>query len=134
MQQPQDVPKSRRSFPAVLQLSHNLALALLVVGSLAAIALYNFFGVAITKSLSATHRMVLDSLRTLGVWGFALGVYYDSPGSGRGQRLQLLLTARSGAQSQSFYCEQMCRFIVKRVECGGYLVLWVCFCRDMWGQ
>ena len=37
----------------------------------------------------------------------------------RGQRLQLWLVARSGAQDQSFYGEQMCRFNVKRVECRG---------------
>ena len=37
----------------------------------------------------------------------------------RGQSLQLWLVARSGAQDQSFYGEQMCRFNMERVECGG---------------
>ena len=37
----------------------------------------------------------------------------------RGQSLQLWLIGRSVAPSQSFYGEQICRFIVKRVECDG---------------
>ena len=37
----------------------------------------------------------------------------------RGQRLQQWLIGRSGAQNQAFYGEQMCRFNMKRVECGG---------------
>lgn len=36
------------------------------------IAFFNFAGVSVTKELSATTRMVLDSIRTLVVWIFSL--------------------------------------------------------------
>lgn len=31
------------------------------------IAFFNFFGISVTKAMSASHRMVLDSLRTVAV-------------------------------------------------------------------
>jgi hypothetical protein len=38
----------------------------------ASIAFFNFFGVSITKHMSASTRMVLDSLRTLVIWGVSI--------------------------------------------------------------
>jgi hypothetical protein len=37
-----------------------------------------FFGVSVTKHMSATTRMLLDSLRTMVIWGFSLGVGWES--------------------------------------------------------
>lgn len=38
------------------------------------IAFFNFAGVSVTKEMSATTRMVLDSVRTLIIWMVSLGV------------------------------------------------------------
>ena len=94
----------------------------LLVGTLAgatlSIAFFNYFGVSVTKSLSAAHRapiptptrrpparraslpararatapagIVLDSVRTCSVWIFSLSVYAADPTSGHGQRFEWL--------------------------------------------
>jgi len=40
------------------------------------IAFYNFLGIAVTKSLSAVHRCIIDGCRTLAVWIVNLFIYY----------------------------------------------------------
>lgn len=40
------------------------------------IAFYNFLGIAVTKSLSAVHRCIIDGCRTLCVWVVNLFIYY----------------------------------------------------------
>ena len=70
----------------------------LLVGAMCAavlsIAFYNFFGISVTKQLSAAHRMVMDCTRTVIVWVFSMSVYYaGGKHSGHGQpfsSLQLL--------------------------------------------
>ena len=65
----------------------------LLFGTLLAIfsiAIYNFCGISVTKHLSAAHRMVLDSSRTVIVWGFSLIVYYNAPDSHHGQKFSVL--------------------------------------------
>lgn len=42
------------------------------------IAFFNAFGVAITKYMNASTRMVIDSLRTMVIWAFSLGVGWES--------------------------------------------------------
>ena len=37
----------------------------MLCAGLISIAFFNFFGISVTKDMSAAHRMVLDSLRTL---------------------------------------------------------------------
>ena len=49
---------------------------LLCVGYIISIAFYNYCGMAITKSLSAIHRTLIDALRTILVWGVDLLIYY----------------------------------------------------------
>lgn len=46
-----------------------------VLAMLCSIAFFNFFGISVTKHTSAAHRMVLDSLRVMVVWGFGLAVH-----------------------------------------------------------
>ena len=36
------------------------------------IAFFNFAGISVTKELSATTRMILDSIRTIVIWSFSL--------------------------------------------------------------
>ncbi|XP_050692656.1 solute carrier family 35 member F6-like isoform X1 [Eriocheir sinensis] len=43
-----------------------------ILGNIISIAFFNFAGISVTKELSATTRMVLDSVRTLVVWAFSL--------------------------------------------------------------
>mmetsp|Transcript_30762 Transcript_30762/g.73912 ORF Transcript_30762/g.73912 Transcript_30762/m.73912 type:complete len:388 (-) Transcript_30762:352-1515(-) len=50
----------------------NKLLLAAVLGNVTSIAFFNFFGISVTQSMSATHRMVLDSLRTMVIWGFSL--------------------------------------------------------------
>ena len=40
----------------------------ILVGNVVSIAFFNFSGISVTRELSATTRMVLDSLRTIVVW------------------------------------------------------------------
>ncbi|XP_063850491.1 solute carrier family 35 member F6-like isoform X2 [Scylla paramamosain] len=43
-----------------------------ILGNIISIAFFNFAGVSVTKELSATTRMVLDSVRTLVVWAVSV--------------------------------------------------------------
>lgn len=36
------------------------------------IAIFNFAGISVTKEISATTRMILDSIRTIVIWAFSL--------------------------------------------------------------
>lgn len=49
-----------------------------VIGTVLSIAFFNFAGISVTKELSATTRMVLDSVRTLVIWLFSLAVSWQS--------------------------------------------------------
>ena len=72
------------SLDALLQLgSGNGILLGFMLASLASIAFFNFFGISVTKAMSAAHRMVLDALRTMVVWGFSLCVYAVDPSKGQ---------------------------------------------------
>jgi len=52
---------------ALQQISNSWVIAVSLVGYVVSIAFFNFFGISVTKSMSASHRMVLDSLRTAAV-------------------------------------------------------------------
>ena len=56
------------AYDGCYQLAHNPLLALAFAGTIISIAFFNFAGISITKELSATTRMVLDSVRTLVIW------------------------------------------------------------------
>uniref|UniRef100_A0A023GP72 Putative conserved plasma membrane protein n=1 Tax=Amblyomma triste TaxID=251400 RepID=A0A023GP72_AMBTT len=49
-----------------------------VIGTVLSISFFNFAGISVTKELSATTRMVLDSVRTLVIWLFSLAVSWQS--------------------------------------------------------
>ncbi|KAK9876116.1 hypothetical protein WA026_011234 [Henosepilachna vigintioctopunctata] len=53
---------------AFVQISHSWQLVLAILGTIFSIAFFNFAGISVTKELSATTRMVLDSIRTLVIW------------------------------------------------------------------
>ena len=63
---------------ALVQISRSGPLALACAGNVFSIAFFNFFGLSVTKYMSATHRMVLDSLRTIVIWAVSLIVGWQS--------------------------------------------------------
>lgn len=61
-------------FDAIAQIEHSGQLAVALAGTVISIAFFNFAGISVTKEMSATTRMVLDSVRTVVIWVVALGV------------------------------------------------------------
>jgi len=59
-------------------LGNNPLLVVAFTGTIISIAFFNFAGVSVTKELSATTRMVLDSVRTLVIWMVSLGVGWQT--------------------------------------------------------
>ncbi|XP_045467114.1 solute carrier family 35 member F6-like [Harmonia axyridis] len=53
---------------AFVQISNSLPLIIAILGTIFSIAFFNFAGISVTKELSATTRMVLDSVRILVIW------------------------------------------------------------------
>ena len=51
-----------------------------VVLNILSIAFFNYFGLSVTKTQSATTRMVLDSIRTVVIWAFTLAVGWETVG------------------------------------------------------
>jgi drug/metabolite transporter (DMT)-like permease len=62
---------------ALAQMSENWVISVAMLGNVLSIAFFNFFGISITKAMSASHRMVLDTVRNLLVWGFALAIGWE---------------------------------------------------------
>ncbi|XP_026472161.1 solute carrier family 35 member F6-like isoform X1 [Ctenocephalides felis] len=62
---------------AFVQIANNYQLLIAVLGMIVSIAFFNFAGISVTKELSATTRMVLDSVRTVVIWVVALAVKWQ---------------------------------------------------------
>lgn len=67
----------QNSYEAMVQLKNNPFIALAITGSILSIAFFNFFGVSITKYVSAGHRATVDACRTLFVWIFSLSIGWE---------------------------------------------------------
>lgn len=62
-------------FPeAITQIMNNKLILLALIGNIISIAYFNFSGISVAKEISATTRMVLDSVRTFFIWTFSLAV------------------------------------------------------------
>ena len=59
------------------QLGNNGLLLLSFLMTAVSIAFFNFSGISVTKELSATTRMVLDSVRTLIIWVFSIAIGWE---------------------------------------------------------
>lgn len=57
---------------ALAQIAHSWQLVTALLGTVISIAFFNYAGISVTKEISATTRMVLDSVRTLIIWAFSL--------------------------------------------------------------
>jgi len=66
------------AYDGVYQLAHNPLLALAFSGTVISIAFFNFAGISVTKELTATTRMVLDSVRTLVIWAVSMGIGWQN--------------------------------------------------------
>jgi drug/metabolite transporter (DMT)-like permease len=63
---------------AFSQLSNDWRLLVTTICQILSIAIFNFFGISITKRISSTTRSVLESCRTLFVWIVSLAVGWET--------------------------------------------------------
>lgn len=63
---------------AFCQVGRQPLIALALLGNISSIAFFNFAGISVTKELSATTRMVLDSLRTIVIWALSLALGWEA--------------------------------------------------------
>lgn len=63
---------------ALTQMGNNPWIVIFLIGNMLSIAVFNNAGISVTKMLSATHRMVLDSVRTLTVWLASLAIGWET--------------------------------------------------------
>jgi drug/metabolite transporter (DMT)-like permease len=67
------------SFPdAVHEMSQDWRIFVLLMTNMFAVAGLNFFGSSVTRSLTAAHRTVIDSVRIILVWGFSLAAKWET--------------------------------------------------------
>nr|XP_056709003.1 solute carrier family 35 member F6 [Euleptes europaea] len=59
------------------QIGHVPLIVVALLGNISSIAFFNFAGISVTKEISATTRMVLDSLRTVVIWAVSLAVGWE---------------------------------------------------------
>ncbi|XP_076443196.1 solute carrier family 35 member F6-like isoform X2 [Babylonia areolata] len=64
------------SVDALYQIANSPRLLVFCLLYLISIAFYNYFGLAVTKSLTAVHRTLIDACRTILVWVADLVIYY----------------------------------------------------------
>ncbi|XP_051880898.1 solute carrier family 35 member F6 [Pristis pectinata] len=62
---------------AFCQIGMKPLIFLALFGNILSIAFFNFAGISVTKEISATTRMVLDSLRTIVIWIVSLAVGWE---------------------------------------------------------
>ena len=73
----QETPRFEDAIDGLVQMGHNWRLLLSNLGLIVSIAFFNFSGLSITERMSATARMVLDSVRTIFIWVFSLIVQWQ---------------------------------------------------------
>jgi len=64
------------SLDALVQIYNSVILIVFVLLYLLSIAFYNFFGLSVTKQLTAVHRTLIDACRTICVWIIEIILYY----------------------------------------------------------
>lgn len=63
---------------AFYMIKNNHLLLVPISGTIVSIAFFNFAGISVTKEISATTRMVLDSVRTMVIWAVSLLIGWQS--------------------------------------------------------
>lgn len=64
------------SLDALLMMKNDAKLLIMSILYICSISFYNFFGLSVTKSLTAVHRTLVDACRTIVVWVVDLFIYY----------------------------------------------------------
>ncbi|CAH1647842.1 unnamed protein product [Spodoptera littoralis] len=62
----------------LVQIGNNPLILVATLGTIISIAFFNFAGISVTKEMSATTRMVLDSIRTFVIWMVSLAVRWQT--------------------------------------------------------
>nr|XP_039252468.1 solute carrier family 35 member F6-like [Styela clava] len=65
------------SLDGLCQAGNNWKIALATFGTVSSIAFFNFFGISVSRELSATTRMILDSIRTVVIWIVSLCLLWE---------------------------------------------------------
>ena len=73
----QDTKRFEDSIDGLHQIFNSPLLLLSTLGLIISIAFFNFSGLTVTQTMSATTRMVLDSVRTIFIWVFSLAVSWQ---------------------------------------------------------
>ncbi|KDR11870.1 hypothetical protein L798_14137, partial [Zootermopsis nevadensis] len=63
---------------AFLQMGQNPLIICAIIGTVLSIAFFNFAGISVTKEISATTRMVLDSVRTLFIFAVTVALGWQN--------------------------------------------------------
>ncbi|XP_018121546.1 solute carrier family 35 member F6 [Xenopus laevis] len=71
-------PVLEDSLDAFCQIGNQPLIFLALLGNIISIAFFNFAGISVTKEISATTRMVLDSLRTVVIWVVSLALGWET--------------------------------------------------------
>jgi len=66
------------AYDGLVQLQNDHALLGAFIGVIISISIFNVTGITVTQEMSATTRMVLDSVRTIFIWMIALGLKWQS--------------------------------------------------------
>ena len=74
----QDTTRFEDTPDGLHQIVNSPKLLVATLGLIASIAFFNFSGLTVTKTMSATTRMVLDSVRTIFIWAFSLAVGWQN--------------------------------------------------------
>ncbi|XP_053377756.1 solute carrier family 35 member F6-like [Mercenaria mercenaria] len=64
------------SIDALYQISNSYQLMILCLVYITSVAFYNYFSMAILRTLTAVHKTLIDACRTVFVWGVGLTIYY----------------------------------------------------------
>ncbi|OSX78833.1 hypothetical protein BU14_0098s0059 [Porphyra umbilicalis] len=81
-----DHGRLEESVDSVYMCAHSWKVALVLLGDMTAMLAYNVCGMQVTQSLSAVHRVILETLRTLCVWIIDLFLFYFVTNGGFGER------------------------------------------------
>ncbi|XP_072744397.1 solute carrier family 35 member F6 [Anoplolepis gracilipes] len=63
---------------ALIEIGGSSKLLIAVIGISFSIAFFNFAGISVTKEMSATTRMILDSVRTIVIWACSLAFQWQA--------------------------------------------------------
>lgn len=87
---------AENSLDAIVQIRNSGMLQLFMALYVCSIAFFNFFGLMLTKKLSAVHRMLMDTLRTVTIWGVEVIIYYATHDTSYGEPLSVWSIAQLG--------------------------------------